>query len=119
MGLILAPDDIAANAFVAIHSVVPACRPRLGKPRLVPIAPSLMPVPPGLPLRVLEVSLPFVACAMIEPDGSESGPVIIDLRHIRLCRLNGQFVSAITSFASTQCSTEQEFEQEDATASAD
>ena len=57
-----------------------------------------MPVPAGYPMRVLEVSLPFAACVVIEPGGSESGPAIIDLRSFQLCRVSKEFVEAIQGF---------------------
>ena len=103
MALILAPDDIAAGAKVAIHSMQPLGCPG-AKSKLLLISQSIMPVPPGVPLRVLEVSLPFVACTLLEPDGSESGPIILDVRVIRLCRVSERFVGAITAFGSERCS---------------
>ena len=34
----------------------------------------------GIPLRIIGLSLPFVACAIIEPGGREAGPTILDIR---------------------------------------
>ena len=53
---------------------------------------------PGIPLRVIAIDLPFVACAQLQPDGSEKGPLILDIRSLRLCRLSAEFVEAITRF---------------------
>ena len=99
MGMLLAADDISAGDFVTIHSPEPkVLRNLLHAGHEPPSGPHLMPVIPGVPLRVLEVSLPFVACSVIEPGRSESGPSIIDLRIVRLCRINRDFVDAIQSF---------------------
>ena len=35
---------------------------------------------PGVPLRVLSVDLPFLYLAVLDGDGDEVGPVILDLR---------------------------------------
>ncbi len=70
------------------------------------------PVPVGIPLRVLERSLPFVVCAVIEPGGSEAGPIILDLREVQLCRLRSGFVKAIVSFESSDPEAEDESEDD-------
>lgn len=100
MSLILATDDLNAGMFVAVFA------PRVSKPShrtvgtdcpgallLAPI-----PVPPGIPLRILGVSVPFVACAVIEPGGIEAGPVVIDLRTVTLARIDPAFVDSIAKF---------------------
>ncbi len=94
MGTILAPDDISAGIHVAIHSVN---LPKNRSSRSL-VTPALLPVPLGVPMQVLEVSLPFVACEIVEPGGGVSGPALLDLRFVRLCRLNDRFVNAITAF---------------------
>jgi hypothetical protein len=57
--------------------------------------------PRGVPLRVLGVSLPFVACAILKPGGGECGPTILDVRRVRLARLDPSYVEAISSFTPT------------------
>lgn len=100
MGMLLAADDISAGDYVAVHSPEPrVIRNLRGMHGEVPICQHVMPVTPGVPMRVLEVSLPFVACSLVEPGGCESGPAIIDLRLVRLCRINNDFVEAIRSFS--------------------
>ena len=99
MGLILAADDFTAGDYVAVHSVQPiASRAFRAKQDILAHCQFMSPVPPGIPLRVLEVSLPFVACGLLEPGGCESGPVIIDIRVVRLCRIRSVFVDAIKAF---------------------
>jgi hypothetical protein len=98
MGILLKADDITKGQFVAVHSLSAManyCRERTEE-RDASSPPA--PVPPGYPLRVLEVSLPFVACSLLQPGGKESGPMIIDLRNVRLCRLNNGFIEAIKAF---------------------
>ncbi len=100
MSLILAVDDVTPGMFAAIHS---CWRPRAIIRRGQPIATetaleSPAPVPPGVPLRVIGVSLPFAACAVVQPGGEEAGPVIVDLRAVRLSRLDPAFVDSIASF---------------------
>ncbi len=59
---------------------------------------TVAPVPPGVPLQVVGTSLPFAACAVIHPGGGQSGPIIVDLRNIRLAKINTEFIDSITSF---------------------
>ena len=106
MGKILVADDINVDQFVAVHSLAdsaPTQNPALAQ--------ALSPVPFGVPLRVLEVSLPFVACAVIEPGGTEGGPVICDLRNIQLCCMDECFIDAIRGFQTLEGSEQQEQEQ--------
>ena len=98
MGTLLKADDLTKGQFVAVHSLSPLarlCRESIDE-REASVPPA--PVPLGFPLRVLEVSLPFVACSLLQPGGKESGPMIIDLRNVRLCRLSNRFIEAIKAF---------------------
>ena len=116
MGLIKTIDDISVGDLVAMYGPVPRKHPskhrgvedagsfrqwfeeaRMRPDEVIVMQPK-MPVPPGYPMRVLEVSLPFAACVVIEPGGSESGPAIIDLRSFQLCRVSKEFVAAIQGF---------------------
>lgn len=98
---ILAPDDLRVGSYVAIHSSVPSQTPadaepeRRGHARFRPENPAPM---AGIPLQIRGVSLPFLACAILGPGGTYSGPVIIDLRTVRLIRLSRQFIGAIRRF---------------------
>jgi len=98
MGVLLEADDVTKGQFVAVHSLSTAARfcQELGDEREGNGPPA--PIPPGYPLRVLEVSLPFVACSLLQPGGKESGPMIIDLRNVHLCRLSHGFIEAIRAF---------------------
>lgn len=98
MGILLKADDLAKGQFVAVHSLSPIARLCREHSDERDAGSSPAPVPPGFPLRVLEVSLPFVACSLLQPGGKESGPMIIDLRNVRLCRLNNGFIEAIKDF---------------------
>jgi len=51
-----------------------------------------------MPLQVRAISLPFLACAVLQPGGGHAGPVILDLRGVRLMAVARQFVRAIATF---------------------
>ena len=101
VGLILAIDDLAPDMFVAIHSVR---QPRMFVRQREPVGIELdapqpsAPVMPGVPMKIIAVSLPFAACSILEPGGKLVGLIIVDLRHMRLCRVSDEFVDAITTF---------------------
>lgn len=109
--MILAPDDIQVNTYVSIHSVRAQLKGERSSNRrdqaaYVVIAEAL-PVPLGVPLRVLSVSLPFVLCAVVDPEGAESSPAIIDVRVHRLTPTTESFVDALRQFgAEHRSSTE-------------
>lgn len=100
MGMILAADDIDPDTLVTVYDVRGEragwdvedviVRSRQSRPCALQ---------PGVPMRVLDVSLPFVACAVIRPGGDEVGPVILDLRTVCLARLQPAFVDAIRRFS--------------------
>jgi hypothetical protein len=98
MGTVLKADDLTKGQFVAVHSLSPLARfcQENSDERDANVPPA--PVPPGFPLRILEVSLPFVACSLLQPGGKESGPTIIDVRNVRLCRISSGFIRAIKAF---------------------
>ena len=106
--LILAVDDLEPGLLVTIHG---------HRSRRVPLesvpGSSEAPLPPiqivsngegpnlpngGVPLRVLAVACPYVACVVIQPDGEEAGPLMIDTRLTRLMRLDPKFLEAILEF---------------------
>ena len=101
--MILAPDDIQVDSHVAIHSTR---RPRLMRTKVNSLRNAVLetefvdepPVPQGVPLRVLATSLPFILCSVMEPSGTEAGPVIIDVRTVNLTRMSAAFVQALVEF---------------------
>lgn len=101
MGTILAPDDLSIEMYVAVHSPrKPGCIVRVHGAAGFEFQEAERPDPvnPGVPLQVLGISMPFVACSVLEPGGTMAGPVIIDIRRVSLMRLTADFVEAITAF---------------------
>ena len=54
---------------------------------------------PGIPLRIIAVQLPHVYLAVLDADGEEVGPAIIDVRRHRLARVGLEITEAIIAFA--------------------
>ncbi len=54
---------------------------------------------PGTPMRILAVDLPYLFVAVLDPDGDEVGPVIIDLHEQPVVRLDESVPEAIRRFA--------------------
>ena len=63
----------------------------------------------GVPHKVLSVSWPYCVFGVLLPGGRIDGPVIKDLRKVRLLRLTEEFVNAIKLFEKP----EEEFHEED------
>lgn len=102
MGLLLNVDDIEAGMMLAVYGPVHrSTRVRKFHPEhegmreMVVAEQAVCNVPPGVPMEVIGVSPPFVACCIVEPGGGRGGPVILDLRRTRLCRLLGGFAEAL------------------------
>ena len=109
MRLLIAADDIQPNDFVSVYSPTRDSIPELSEhAELAALVQKKTAVPAGVPLRVLERSLPFVVCAVIEPGGNEAGPIILDLREVNLCRLDTRFIKAIVSFQPSDTADEEE-----------
>ena len=53
---------------------------------------------PGMPLRIIGVHLPHVYVAVLDGDGDEVGPAILDVRRQRLVRLAPEIPAAIIAF---------------------
>lgn len=53
---------------------------------------------PGIPLRVLSVDLPFLYLAVLDGDGDEVGPVILDLRDQPVVGIDESVPHAIIAF---------------------
>ena len=56
----------------------------------------------GVPHRVMAISWPWAALAILCPGGNEAGPRIIDVRTFTLMRLNEDYIQAIKNF-SAEC----------------
>ncbi len=100
-GSILAPDDFRVGAYVAVHSVAAAPRTCPEEPERRMSGRPCREGPPlgfGMPLQIRAISLPFLACAVLQPGGGHVGPVILDLRGLRLIAVSRQFVRAIAEF---------------------
>ena len=57
------------------------------------------PVRPGVPLRVLEVDIPYLYVAVLGRNGELEGPAIIDLRRFPVVELASRVADAIAAFA--------------------
>lgn len=102
-GVILPADDLRVGAYVAVHScVVTRTAPvdsedeQFG--RVAPQTPSRV-IAPGIPLQIRAITLPYVICAAIHPGGSRRGPILIDMRQVRLMKVSGKYVRAMNQFA--------------------
>ena len=101
----LAPDDLCTDLFVTVHAHQTRRKAVMRDPRgrrpSVEVVKDAMEDENGqfgIPLRIIGLSLPFVACAIIEPGGREAGPTILDIRKVKICRLDESYVQALTSF---------------------
>ena len=100
----IAAEDLQNGDYVAIvHRNQPRHRFVLGDPQdgdrkmdiVVEQARSSI---EGVPHKVLSVSWPYCVFGVLLPGGDIDGPVIKDLRNVRLLRLTHDFVNAIKSF---------------------
>ena len=57
------------------------------------------PVQAGVPLKVIAVCLPFVYVSALAPDGEVSGPKILDVRKVKLMKLDPSAPRAIKKLA--------------------
>ena len=53
---------------------------------------------PGIPLRILAIALPWVYVAVLDDDGDEVGPAILDIRRHPLVRMPEAIPEAIIAF---------------------
>ena len=107
--MILTPDDYEPGLLISIYARRPHLvnrRTRHGHPPTLEIpAETESPdskIPGGAPLRIIANSLPYLACALIQPDGEESGPIMIDTRRVTLMRIDSDYVTALVSFGREQ-----------------
>jgi hypothetical protein len=100
-GSILTPDDLRVGAYVAVHSAAAAPRTCPEEPERRMAGRPRREGPPlsfGIPLQIRAISLPFLVCAVLRSGGGHIGPVILDLRGVRLIAVSRQFVRAIAGF---------------------
>lgn len=97
---LLSPDDLAPRMYITIHSGRMKRRCMMfdsTEDDFESIGSAPTP-PAGVPMQVLEVNLPFVACSVPQPGGVAKGPVILDVRNLNLQRVDPKFVRAIRRF---------------------
>lgn len=116
MSVILEADDLNVDDYIAVHAtkyhrILPSRESAWAIRQLILVRP---PVPLGIPLRILGISLPFVVCSLLEPGDNESGPVILDLRTVQVCRLDEDFIDAIKRFPVSMAEHEQGCENDNA-----
>jgi hypothetical protein len=100
-GSMLAADDLRIGSYMMVHSEVPprvASPEEFGRHLAAQMAPGRRPPPMGVPLKVRAVCLPFVTCGMLKPGGGEAGPVILDVRGVRLMKVSAEYVESIREF---------------------
>jgi hypothetical protein len=100
-GSLLAPDDLRVGSYIVIHSAAMPRRGAAGESDVESMGrftESSLYVAPGMPLQVKALSLPFVACGLVQPGGGQTGPVILDVRGLRLMAVSRKFVAAIRGF---------------------
>lgn len=101
MSSVLAADDLNIGDYVAVHSTrhMAIVQDEEGTQLAIdPCSLAALAVGIGVPLRVIGMSLPFVACGVLVPGGSEPGPVILDVRRVHLIRLSSEFVQCLADF---------------------
>lgn len=55
-------------------------------------------IPYGIPLEIMSISLPFLLCGVLRPDNRIYGPLILDLRHFNVLRLQPEYVDVFKQF---------------------
>lgn len=66
------------------------------------------PVRPGMPLKIIGVTRPFIMCTVINPGGSEGGPIILDTRKASLTRPSEEYLQALINFSEDESECNQE-----------
>lgn len=98
MSTIIPADDLRPGLFVAAHTHG-ECEPHfqishsdtiVQVTREDCVRPGL-----GVPMRIIAVDLPFIYCMIIEPGGSEGGPLIVDVRTLSLMRVSRTTIRAL------------------------
>jgi hypothetical protein len=99
---LLSPDDLAPRMYITIHSgrvkrrsifdMIENDNDDLEAIRSAPTPPA------GVPMQILELNLPYVACSVPVPGGTAKHPVILDIRNVCLQRVDPKFVRAIRKF---------------------
>ncbi len=68
------------------------------------------PVQPGVPLKIIGVTRPFILCTVINPGGSEGGPIILDTRKANFTRPSEEYLQALINFSEDEA--ELDFEEQ-------
>ena len=100
----LAPDDLEPDAFITIHShhkkstrqrreMCVEYDPEIGEDSLHDPAGNF-----GVPFQILALSLPYIICSQMVAGGDEVGPVIFDIRKVKLMRLDTSYVEAFMEY---------------------
>ena len=92
MGSLVSVDDIEPGQILAVHSFVNSLN-CAGGGRNQLVSHSLRNVGLGAPLRVNSISLPFLACEPLVTDRRHTGPVVVDVRQVSLCKLSPEYVA--------------------------
>ena len=95
-------DDLRVGDWVAVRDTVDDDRPSFVddmEPAFIRRLRRESPSPqPGTPLRILAVELPWVYVAVLDDDGHEAGPEIVDVRRLDLVRISPAIPEAIVAF---------------------
>ncbi len=94
MGSVLSVDDIEPGQIVALHSFIRNPNDASDVKSHGASSP-IHGVSMGVPMRVKGLSLPFVACELISLEGNEIASAIVDVRRVRICKLDTDYVNAI------------------------
>ncbi|MBX7135127.1 MAG: hypothetical protein K1X67_20870 [Fimbriimonadaceae bacterium] len=98
VGSVLAPDDLRVGQHVAIHSFC-GMRPTPSGAATERAVETASAVALGVPLQINAISLPFVMCGLLLPGGGYMGPLILDLRTVRLIAVSRAYVNSIVKFS--------------------
>lgn len=112
----IAPDDLAPDLWITLRPV-PEEEPL--PPFMTEMHPAFLgrrPRPsrlrPGVPLRILAVDLPNVYVSILDPDGDEVGPLILDIGDQPVWRLDDAVPDAIRRFADMKLQQAQQSREE-------
>ncbi len=112
----IAPDDLAPDLWITLRPVpeeepLPAFMAEM-HPAFFGRRPRPSRMRPGTPLRILAVDLPNVYVSILDPDGDEVGPIILDIRDQPVQRLDDAVPDAIRRFAEMKLQQSQQSREE-------
>ena len=101
MARVLAPDDLVPGDVITVFQLLPlrirtarGSSPRDAIAQVMAMGPVPLP-PPGAPMLVMAVDLPFVLTQVILPGGQLDGPIVLDLRRVQLAQMSPSFLQAL------------------------